>query len=223
VTAHFVYDGSGFDLASVYALHGVELAALARSQRVAFRAESTVMSGTPVLSSLSEGLAGAVPIRLRGLLNATANFIFSRMADGRSYEDALAEAQSAGLAETDPAADVEGHDATAKVMILSGLVFGRQLRREQVACRGITGITSREIGDAAASGGRLKHVATLGFSGPDGAGSVTARVQPEVVPLDDPLASVEGIANAVVCQQALSEKSQSSDPAPGRSSRARGC
>jgi len=120
------------------ALHGTDLAALARNQGVAFRAESTVMSGTPVLSTLTEGLAGAIPIALRGLLNATANFILSRMADGRSYEDALAEAQRAGLAERDPAADVEGHDTVAKVMILSGLVFGRQLRREQVTCRGIT-------------------------------------------------------------------------------------
>jgi homoserine dehydrogenase len=99
----------------------VELAELARSRGVAFRAESTVMSGTPVLSALVDGLAGAVPVALRGLLNATANFILSRMAEGRTYEDALAEAQRAGLAERDPAADVEGHDAVAKVMILSAL------------------------------------------------------------------------------------------------------
>ena len=80
----------------------MELAELARSRGVAFRAESTVMSGTPVLSTLVDGLAGAVPVGLRGLLNATVNFILSRMADGRTYEDALAEAQAAGLAERDP-------------------------------------------------------------------------------------------------------------------------
>ena len=66
------------------ALHGVELAELARRRGVAFRAESTVMSGTPVLSTLVDGLAGAVPIALRGLLNATANFILTRMAGGES-------------------------------------------------------------------------------------------------------------------------------------------
>lgn len=79
------------------ALRGVEFAELARSRGVAFRAESTVMSGTPVLSTLVDGLAGAVPVGLRGLLNATANFILSRMAEGTSYEDALVEAQLAGL------------------------------------------------------------------------------------------------------------------------------
>ena len=182
------------------ALHGAELAALARNQGAAFRAESTVMSGTPVLSALTEGLAGTVPVALRGVLNATANVILSKMADGTSYQDALAEAQRAGLAERDPAADVEGYDATAKVMILSALVFGRQLGREQVACLGITGITGREARQAASAGKRIRQVATLGFSGPDGMGTVTARVQPEIVQAGDLLASIDGAANAVVCQ-----------------------
>jgi homoserine dehydrogenase len=182
------------------ALHGAELAELARSSGAAFRAESTVMSGTPLLSTLVDGLAGAVPLRLRGLLNATANFILSQMADGKSYEEALAEAQAAGLAERDPAADVEGHDAVAKVMILSALVFGRQLRPDQVTCRGITEIARSEIDQAASTGARLKHVATLEFSEPDGAGDVIARVQPELVRRDDPLVNIEGTKNAVVCR-----------------------
>ena len=180
------------------ALHGLELAELARARGVAFRAESTVMSGTPLLSTLVDGLAGAVPVGLRGLLNATVNFILSRMAEGRSYEAALAEAQAAGLAERDPAADVQGHDSVAKVMILSALVFRRQLRVDQVGRRGIDEITREEIAEAAATGRRLKHVATLEFAGPDGAGEVTARVEPELVPPDDPLARIEGTTNAVV-------------------------
>ena len=182
------------------ALRGVELAELARSRGVAFRAESTVMSGTPVLSALVDGMAGAAPLALRGLLNATANFILSRMAEGEAYEDALGEAQRVGLAERDAAADLEGHDAVAKVMILSALVFGRQLRREQVACRGITGISRSEIDQAASSGARLKHVATLGFSESDGAAHVRARVELERIGRDDPLASVDGTTNAIICR-----------------------
>jgi homoserine dehydrogenase len=182
------------------ALHGAELAELARRQHVAFRAESTVMSGTPVLSTLTEGLAGTAPSALRGVLNATANYILSQMADGTSYEEASAEAQRAGLAEPDPAADVEGHDTVAKVMILSALVFGRQLRRDQVACQGITGITGQQAHQAAAAGGRLRHIAALAFSGPDGTGTVTARVQPEAVAASDPLARIDGVTNALIIQ-----------------------
>jgi homoserine dehydrogenase len=180
------------------ALHGVELAQLARRNGVAFRAESTVMSGTPLLGPLVDGLAGAVPIALRGVLNATVNFILTAMAAGKSYEEALAEAQRTGLAERDPSGDVEGYDAVAKVMILSALVFGRQLRRDQVVRRGITHIARAELDQAASSGARIKHVATLEFAEPGGKGAVKARVIPEPVLRDDPLAHIEGATNALV-------------------------
>ena len=182
------------------ALHGVELAELARRHAVPFRAESTVMSGTPVLSTLTAGLAGAVPIGVRGLLNATANAILTRMTEGASYPDALAEAQAAGLAERDPAADVDGADTVAKLMVLSALVFGRQLSADQVECRGISGVTRADIERATAAGARIKHVAALEFAEPDGGGEVTARVRPELVELDDPLATVDGTTNAIRVQ-----------------------
>ncbi len=176
------------------ALHGVELAALARQRGLAFHAESTVMSGTPVLRALIEGLAGTTPLSIRGLLNATVNFILSRMSDGASYEEALAEAQAAGLAEPDPAADVEGHDGVAKLMILAALVFGQQLRPRQVECRGITDLDPFEIAEAAASGARIKHVATLEESG----GALTACVAPQPVRPEDPLSGIEGATNALI-------------------------
>lgn len=180
------------------ALHGVELAGLARRHGVAFRAESSVMSGTPLLSALVDGLAGVVPIGVRGVLNATANDILTAMAGGKSYDQALEDAQEAGLAERDPAADVEGPDTVAKVMILAALVFGRQLRIEDVACRGVTGVTRAEVESAVARGGRIRHVASLDFAGPDGAGPVDARVEPVEVAAGDPLTAVDGTTNAVV-------------------------
>jgi homoserine dehydrogenase len=181
------------------ALHGVELAGLAHSGSVSFRAESTVMSGTPVLSTLVDGLAGTTPVALRGILNATANFILGRMAAGVSYEAALTEAQETGLAERDPTADVEGHDAMAKAMILAALVFGRQLLPGQVERRGITGVQQEEIEEATAAGARIGLVATLELSDPEGEGDLSARVEPELLHGDDPLASIEGSTNAVVC------------------------
>ena len=182
------------------ALHGVELSELAAAQGVALRAESTVMSGTPLLGPLTEGLAGAVPIGLRGVVNATANFILSAMASGRSYDEALAAAQAAGLAERGVEADVEGSDAQAKTMILAALVFGRQLRPEEVALRGISGIARTEIERAVSAGGRIRHVATLEFSKRDGAGDVRASVEPVFLSGDDPLARIDGTDNAVICR-----------------------
>jgi len=182
------------------ALDGVALTALARDQRVPFRAESTVMSGTPVLSALTEGLAGARPVSVRGLLNATVNDILTRMAAGRSYPEALAAAQQAGLAEPDPAADVGGGDETAKVMILSALVFGRQLARADVAGQGIDGLPGQAVAEARAAGGTLKHVASLSFAEPGGRGPVSAGVQLEVVGPGDRLAGIDGAVNGLACR-----------------------
>jgi homoserine dehydrogenase len=182
------------------ALKGVELAALAREQGVPFRAESTVMSGTPVLSTLVEGLAGTTPISLRGILNATANFILTRMEQGTSYEDALTEAQDLGLAERDPTADVEGFDAMAKAMILAGLVFETQLRPEDVVRRGISIIDRAQIEAATSEGARIKQLVTLERSEAAGAASLTARVEPALLPDEDRLAGVSGVANAVACR-----------------------
>jgi len=180
------------------ALHGVQLAAMARRSGVPFRAESTVMSGTPLIGPLVALAGGAVPERLRGILNATANHVLTGMAAGASYQQALDEAQRVGLAERDATDDVEGHDTVAKVMILSGLVFGRQLALAQVVRRGITSIRPSEIVEAAAAGARIKQVATLDFSEPDGRGIVKASVEPEALPAGDPLAGVDGTTNAVV-------------------------
>jgi homoserine dehydrogenase len=181
------------------ALHGVELASLARESGVSFRAESTVMSGTPTLATLTEGLAGARPVVLRGILNATVNFILTAIAEGREYGDALGEAQRMGLAERDPSADVDGYDEAAKAMVLAALVFGRQLELGDVARRGISDLSPSELARASSGKGRIRSVTTLELSGPDG-GALTARVEPMLVGNGDPLADIGGATNAVVCE-----------------------
>lgn len=182
------------------ALHGVRLIELARQRSAVLRAESTVMSGTPVLGPLIQGLAGAAPpTALRGVLNATANFVLSEIARGRSYADVVARAQREGLAEPDPSADLDGHDSVAKLMVLAALVFGRQLRVEDVKRRGISTLTEAEIAAAKRAGLTIRELSALELSG-DGPGDLTARVEPVALPEGDLLARVDGTANAVVCE-----------------------
>src|SRR6266568_4565462 len=126
------------------ALAASELSSLARQHGVQLRMESTVMAGTPIISTLREGMAGARVYAMRGILNGTTNYILSAMAVGRDYVEALADAQSKGYAETDPTADVEGYDAVAKTLILAALVFGYTLKPEQVVREGITAITKEQ-------------------------------------------------------------------------------
>ena len=65
--------------------------------------------------------------RVLGIVNGTTNFILSAMEEGRSYEDALAEAQRLGFAESDPTEDVGGLDAAAKTAILATVAFGSRV------------------------------------------------------------------------------------------------
>lgn len=181
------------------ALAATELDALARQYGVQLRMESTVMSGTPVISTLRDGMAGARIFALRGILNGTTNYILSAMASGRDYAEALVDAQARGYAETDPTADVEGYDAVAKTLILAALVYGYTLKPEQVVRQGITTMSREQIQAATDQDKRIKLVASLRMhSGDDGReASLEARVEPTLLPLTDPLARVDGVMNAV--------------------------
>lgn len=175
------------------ALFGAELATAAREQGLFLGYEGTVMAGTPALRLALEALAGSGVSGFSGILNGTTNFILSKMEAGGSYEDALAEAQRLGYAEADPAGDVEGHDAAAKVAILSTMVLGHQLRPAEVETTGITGITAADIAAAQAAGERWKLIGSVERT----ADGVRASVRPQRLPLSHPLAHVSGTTNAV--------------------------
>jgi homoserine dehydrogenase len=183
------------------ALAATELISLAHRHGVQLRMESTVMAGTPIISTIREGMAGARVLAMRGILNGTTNYILSAMASGRDYVESLSDAQSKGYAETDPTADVEGYDAVAKTLILAALVFGYSLKPEQVVRRGITTITKEQIQAAHNEDKRIKLIASLRLlSGADGQETLDARVEPIIVPVTDPLARVDSVMNALTIQ-----------------------
>jgi homoserine dehydrogenase len=174
------------------ALFMKELVALARSKGVHFRYEGSVMSGTPVLNLVEYCLAGNEVKEIRGILNGTTNFILSNMEAGKSYAEALKEAQDLGFAEAVPDADVEGYDAMAKVIILAKAVMGADIAVGDVDRTGITKITLGDIEAAKAEGKRWKLIGRVMRDGT----SVRASVRPEKLPISDPLAGVMGATNA---------------------------
>lgn len=183
----------------------LDLGALARRRSLQFRMESTVMSGTPVLSTIREGLAGSRVLALRGILNGTANHVLTRMAEGLDYPGALADAQARGYAEPDPRDDVEGHDIVAKARILAAVAFGRTIPIEQVIRRGIGEITVNDVRRAASNGCRLKPVASVrpwphSDRAAPPAAPLEVRVEPLALPLADPLSHVDGAMNALTIE-----------------------
>ncbi|MBI3097578.1 MAG: homoserine dehydrogenase [Planctomycetes bacterium] len=162
---------------------------LARHHGVALRFSGSVGGGTPVLDFAGKCLPGNRVLALRGILNGTSNYILSRMTDAAlPFSAALGEAQSAGYAETDPTADVDGLDAAAKLSILANWAMERRVTIRDVAIEGIRGVTMEEMAAARREGAAIKLIA--------GADAEGLRVRPERVPLTDPLC-VHGALNAV--------------------------
>lgn len=170
-----------------------ELSALAKKQGVRWGFEGTVMSGTPAIRMPLTSLAGNQVREIKGILNGTTNYMLSQMSRGQSYQEALQEAQRLGYAEADPTSDVEGYDAVYKTVILANVVMNVPLARQEVSCRGITGLTPADMERAREQGKCWKLISRI----TQHEGGVAASVAPEMLPLDDPLAGVNGADNAI--------------------------
>jgi homoserine dehydrogenase len=175
------------------ALHYAALRSLAKAHGVEIGVEGTVMSGTPALRMGTDLLAAAGIRRIRGILNGTTNYILTRMQEGRSYAEALGEAQAKGYAEADPAGDVEGFDAAGKLVILASVLMDIPITMDDVEREGITRIAKADICEADEAGDVWKLIAELERI----EGGVKARVRPQRVPRSHPLASVRGATNAI--------------------------
>ncbi|PEQ12357.1 homoserine dehydrogenase [Novosphingobium sp. PC22D] len=186
---------------AMIAHHGLELAAAAEDADVALKFEAAVAGGIPVIKGLSEGAAANQIDRVYGILNGTCNYILSQMEDtGAAFGDVLAEAQRLGYAEADPTFDVEGIDAAHKLSILASIAFGTQLRFDAVETSGISRIMSVDIEQARALGYVIRLIGLAEAGSRVGVPGLFQRVRPHLVPVDHPLAHVDGATNAVVAE-----------------------
>lgn len=170
-----------------------ELKQLAAAQGRKFLFESTVMDGAPIFSLFRGALPAADLRGFRGILNSCTNLILTRMERGETFDQAVAYAQSIGIAETDPSGDVDGWDASIKVAALVTVLMGEPMTPQQVDRRGIREITPEKLADAHAKGMRWKLVCTAERK----AGKVVGRVAPEMVSPDSPLYSINGTSSYV--------------------------
>ena len=176
------------------AQHGPELFARAGQAGVDLRLEASVGGGLPVIQPLRESLGANRLQEVSGILNGTTNYILTKMAQAKwEFGQALEEAQRLGFAEADPTADVEGHDAAAKLAILATIAFGTAVHDADVYREGIQRVTAQDIGFAAELGYALKLLAIAREQD----GAVEARVHPAFLPLTHPLAAIGNELNAV--------------------------
>jgi homoserine dehydrogenase len=180
---------------AVLARYGKEIWAAARSSGQQLRFEACVGGGIPVIRSLSESFAVEQPEAIFGIVNGTCNYILSQMQkSGKTYAEALKEAQQKGYAETNPASDVNGSDAEAKLLLLSLVAFGLQIAPGTIWRKGIEDIHAVDFRYAQRiSSGTIKQLAVARRRG----GSVQLFVSPALVGGGNFLASIDGATNAI--------------------------
>ena len=178
------------------ARRGAELFATASEAGVQLRFEASVCAAIPVIKVLRESLVVTNVHRVLGIVNGTTNFVLTEMEGGKSYDEALADAQARGYAEADPTDDVSGADAAAKMAILATVAFNSHFDLADVEYSGITEIDALDV----AAARQLDMVIRLVGAARLVDGHVDVTVQPALVDKQHPLAKVDGAFNAVMLQ-----------------------
>ncbi len=179
---------------AVISRYGEEIYRAAEAAGVYVLIEAAVGGGIPVIRPLQQALSVNRIQNILGIINGTTNFILTKMAtEGSDFAEVLTEAQELGYAEADPSADVDGYDAADKITILATLAFGEQVNLEAVSCEGIRQVSTVDIEYAEQLGFKIKLLAIAQRE----ERGLQVRVHPTLVPITHPLASIDGVNNAI--------------------------
>ena len=188
---------------AVIARYGKEIYETATKNGVYILAEASVCGGIPIIEPIKRSLKSNQIKRMVGIINGTTNFILSKMSkDNAEYNESLQLAQKLGYAESDPTADVEGHDAADKISILTELAFGGKISRNKIITEGINNINLKDIEYADKLGFEIKLLAFSERCIIENKDSLPLNiwVGPSLVPKKHPLSSVEGVNNAILIE-----------------------
>ncbi len=187
----------------VMAQSGPELFRIAEKNRVNLLFEASVAGGIPIVGCLMNELLANDVFSIRGIINGTTNYILTQMAhQNTGFQQALKEAQDLGYAESDPTNDVEGIDAVYKLSILSSLAYHHRVAPQDIYREGISSLEANDFRYAKELGYAIKSLAIASLEGE----SIQARVYPALIPLDNMLAKVDGVYNAVEVEGSLCGK-----------------
>lgn len=171
----------------------------ARRHEIEFRYTATAGGAMPIISLARRCLAGNEIRSIRGILNATTNFILTKMTnESCPVQPAIKEAQKLGICEEDPTYDVKGIDAACKVVILANALMNRNVTyRDLQRVEGIENVKVEDIQDARNEGCAIKVISL--------ADDKRLLVQPMRIPLKSRLC-VDGTLNAVTLETDLAKE-----------------
>lgn len=180
-------------------------------RRPKLRFSACVAGSLPAINLGWRDLAGCQIQRLEAVFNGTTQYIIRAMEDGQSYDEALADAQRRGIAETDPSLDVDGWDAAAKLVIAANTVLGQPTELKDVEIQGIRDLTFKDLQQVSKDGLRMVPVATAELI--DGAYKLSVRPTP--LPVDHPLACLTPDEMGVVYYSRDVDRLSSASSEPG--------
>lgn len=192
---------------AVIARYGAEIFTAAEEAGVYVLLEAAVGGGIPVIQPLKQSLGANRIKSITGIVNGTTNYILTRMqTEGGEFGDILVDAQKLGYAEADPTADVDGLDAADKIAILASLAFAGRIKLPEVYCEGIRQVSAADIAYAQKLGFAIKLLAVaqredkaLTADNPESE-TLQVRVHPTLVSQTHPLASINGVYNAILVE-----------------------
>ena len=166
-------------------VHGyASLTSLAEARGRLYRFESAVMDGAPVFSLARRCLPLAGIRAVSGVFTSTATVVIEAVERGATIEEGIREAQALGIAEADPAYDVDGWDSAVKLCALATVLLGRALSVADVRREGIRTIDAAGIRAAKLRGAPIRLVGRVEVDGD----RVSARVGLEEVAAGSALA-----------------------------------
>ena len=188
---------------AIMARYGEEIHKVALENRAYILFEAAVCGGIPIIEPLKRSLKSNQIIKMAGIINGTTNFILSKMSTEKAdFKESLDLAQKLGYAELDPSADVEGQDAADKISILSELAFGGKIDRNKIETEGINKIDLKDIEYADKLGFEIKLLAVSERNLDNNNDSLPLNiwVGPTLIPKSHPLATIEGVNNAILVE-----------------------
>ncbi|MBR5539405.1 MAG: homoserine dehydrogenase [Clostridia bacterium] len=178
----------------VVATFGEELTKVARENGVSYAFEASVGGGIPIIRPLVTDFIANEIVEISGIMNGTTNYILTQMKEyGKSYADALKEAQEKGYAEKDPTADVEGIDTCRKICILTALATGILPDANKVRTVGISGVSGDDVKLLDKYGYAVKLLGRMVLEN----GKPCLIVAPFVCDKASPLAHVDDVFNGI--------------------------
>ena len=179
---------------ALIAKYGDELSKIAEKNNVNLEFEASVCGGVPIVRLLKEGLIANKINKIYGILNGTSNYILSSMDKyNKNFIEVLNDAKNLGYAESNPSADLNGDDVSAKLKILSSLCFNSFLNKN-IHVEGIKNIDREDIENANKLGYKIK---LLGFAELIN-NNIYQRVHPTLIKKSSYVAGIDGVLNAII-------------------------